>query len=65
MAQKFRFVRDDDGHNYLIVADDYEEFENWVSHSDDPEGWAGKWFDENRIDGISRWTFENPQMDED
>jgi hypothetical protein len=65
MRQKFK--SDDDGHWYLINAEDEAEFDQWVEHeeSDSEEPWKGRDFNADRIPGDpSRWTFERAQIDQ-
>jgi hypothetical protein len=66
MRQKF--VSDDDGHWYLINAEDEAEFKRWIEWQADLEQdaeWRGRDFDPYRIPGHpSRWTFERPQIDQ-
>jgi len=57
---RYRFVRDDDGHNYLIPSNEKNQFDRWVYD----QSWDGKEFDDYRINGVSQWTFENPLEDE-
>lgn len=62
MRQKF--VKDDDGHWYLINAEDEAEFQRWVTAAFFSEPWTGRDFDPYRIPGSpSQWTFEKPQRD--
>jgi hypothetical protein len=68
MRQKF--VKDDDGHWYLINAEDEEEFRRWVEHIEkemsvaDCPRWTGRGFDLYCIaGGPNRWTFEKPILD--
>lgn len=58
MRQKF--VKDDDGHWYLINAEDEAEFERWLDAGPYWEEWSGKDFSDCRI-GLhpSCYTFEN------
>lgn len=59
-----RFVKDNDGHNYLIPADKLGEFYRFVEWSErEGPAWNGTDFDDCRIDGVSRWTFENAKED--
>lgn len=65
MRQKFK--SDDDGHWFLINAEDEAEFRRWLEHeySDSEEDWQGKDFNPCRIPGHpSHWTFERAQIDQ-
>jgi hypothetical protein len=76
--QRFRFVSDDDGHDYLIPADKKEEFDAWL------EGETRLWepglgreeferrsaeqdgredFNDYKIDAHEHYTFERPEVD--
>lgn len=63
--QRFRFASDDDGHHYLIPAQDLEQFNEWVlSFEEDYEyDYTGKSFDEFRINGEHQYTFLDPKLD--
>ena len=57
-----RFMQDDDGHWYLISADQEDMFNMWV----EAEGERGEIdFDAMRISGsVSSWTFEKAREDQ-
>ena len=61
--QRWRFVKDDDGHNYLIPAEKVKLF--YDSLSLDTSGLVDSCFhflfDECRVDGVGSYTFENPR----
>jgi hypothetical protein len=66
-SMRQKFVSDDDGHWYLINAEDEAEFDRWVEQeeSDSAEPWKGRDFNADRIPGDpSRWTFERAQIDQ-
>lgn len=42
--QRFRFVSDDDGHDYLIPAEKKEQFDKWLEHQS--KLWGGSHSDE-------------------
>lgn len=63
MTQRFRFVTDDDGHNYLIHADKHREFREWVEAGPYWNSTATRDFEDNRIDSEHFWTFTDPQED--
>ncbi|MNR05009.1 hypothetical protein D3C85_1210110 [compost metagenome] len=59
---KYRFVVDDDGHNYLIPADIASKFyaeleKEWC----DPECKFEELFNQYRCNSVSNFTFENPE----
>jgi hypothetical protein len=56
--QRWRFVKDDDGHNYLIDAEKAGQFFRLLSED---ECEFNLIFDECRIDGVGSYTFENPR----
>ena len=47
----YRFVKDDDGHAYIIPADKQEEFRIWVEYmeSDGDEEYTGEDFGDYRL----------------
>lgn len=53
-----RFVQDDDGHWYLIPADEEHSFEQWVYAMEDGIDWPGKDFEDYRCDHPSRYVVE-------
>jgi hypothetical protein len=62
---RYRFVSDDDGHNYIIPAGMQKQFDRWLeSCQDDAPPYSGFTFDENRIDSPSNYTFTSPKEDE-
>lgn len=50
-SSKWRFVRDNDGHDYIIPADKESDFRVWVEYaeSDDDGSYEGVDFSEYRI----------------
>lgn len=50
---QWRFVTDDDGHNYIIPADKKDEFQRWVEYmeSDSGEEFDGDGADATRPQG--------------
>ena len=54
----WRFVKDNDGHNYIIPADKRDEFRKWVEYmeSDSDEEYTGEDFGDCRIDGPSSYV---------
>lgn len=60
---KYRFVKDDDGHNYLIPAELTQEFYDELCTEDENEFSFLLMFDKYRCDSISNYTFENPLID--
>ena len=76
MAERFRFVGDDDGHDYLIPAAKKEAFDKWLEHQfalwGEPlseedfkaisESYKGEDFNGYRCSDPERYTFENPEV---
>lgn len=60
---RYRFVRDDDGHNYLIPAEDTQEFKLWLKAGPYWDNYKGKEFNNNMINSEHHWTFIDPQED--
>lgn len=69
--QRFRFVKDDDGHDYLIPAELENQFNEWVAESDpwrepqdEEDVYDGPSFDEYRTDmSPNNYTFTDPKED--
>lgn len=56
---RFRFMSDDDGHDYLIPVGYERAFEDWVAAAPYWENWVGDDFNEYRINCSTRFfTFE-------
>lgn len=55
-------VQDNDCHWYLIREEQREEFNKWVSFSDDHAAWNGEMFGECRVDGPHNITFAAPEI---
>lgn len=63
--QRFRFVRDDDGHTYLIPALLEEDFHKWVIATTDGGGYSGTDFEQYSIGcNPSIYTFTDPRKDQ-
>lgn len=60
--QRYRFASDDDGHNYLILDSDTEEFEVWLANGEE-DGYEGVDFNDHRIDSEHFYTFTDPRED--
>jgi hypothetical protein len=62
---RFRFVKDNDGHTYLIEADQIGQFETWLEAGPywDWNGYEGEDFNIYRVDGTGQYTFTDPQQD--
>ena len=60
-TQRFRFVSDDDGHNYLIKNTDTIAFEKWLAAGPYWEDYDGPDFES--INSISEYSFVDPQLD--
>jgi hypothetical protein len=63
LMSKYRFVKDDDGHNYLIPDDLTETFYYELCKDMYEDYRFDIMFDEYRCDSISKYTFENPLED--
>ena len=64
--RRWRFEKDDDGHNYLIPAYLQKQFNLWIEEElyDDAD-YCGEDFNAYRIDGgHTRFTFTDPLEDE-
>ena len=56
---RYRFVKDDDGHNYIIPAHMYSMFVELQTEDYIVE--FNYHFENSRCDSVSNWTFENPK----
>lgn len=63
--KRFRFVKDDDGHDYLIPAELEKEFELWLIAVEDwDDTWNGPDFDQYRTSmSPNNYTFTDPKED--
>lgn len=64
-APRYRLVRDDDAHWYLIPEGDEEQFRKWVDYTvaEEQEHYIGPDYDDCRINGSpSRVTFLDPKQ---
>lgn len=61
--QRWRFVRDDDGHSYLIPAEAAQQFYAWVDHMYESSiPYEGIDFNDCRINGCtSLYSFTDPK----
>lgn len=60
---RYRFVRDDDGHTYLIEANQVPEFEKWLAAAPYWDGYEGRYFDRYSIGcSPSMYTFTDPKI---
>lgn len=56
------FVKDDDGHTYLIPVDQRKAFEVWMEAGPYWDGYYGPEFDDARIGGsATHYSFLDPQ----
>lgn len=61
--RRWRFVRDDDGHDYMIPADEQDEFQRWLDAGPYWEGYEGEDFNARRIGGSpSLYSFTDPKV---
>lgn len=62
--QRWRFVKDDDGHCYLIPADKWDDFEKWMEAGPYWEDYHGEYFGDYSIGSSpSNYTFTDPKGD--
>lgn len=62
--QRWRFVKDDDGHTYLIPADKRKAFDLWVEASPYWDGYEGEDFQGDETGtSSSNYTFTDPKED--
>lgn len=60
-----RFVRDDDGHDYLINVGQEDDFEQWMAYMEGAEGAEDPGVDfESLGTGVNNFTFVDAQEDE-
>ena len=65
MKPRFRFVVDDDGHDYLIPENEAEQFRDWIDHGPYWEDYKGKDYNDSRVGThIGNFTFTDPQEDD-
>ena len=65
MSTRYRFMSDDDGHDYLIEDGDVEKFENWLKAGPYWEDYDGKdFFDMALGTSVHFFTFTDPKEDE-
>ena len=65
MITRYRFVKDDDGHTYLIDERDRDNFNRWLEAGPYWEDYDGKDFSESTIGThVSNFTFTDPKEDE-
>jgi len=61
-TQRFRFMRDDDGHDYIIPADEEAQFRRWLACGPYWEGYEGYDYNDCAIGcSPSCYTFTDPQ----
>jgi len=62
--KRFRFIKDDDGHTYLIEADQVKKFEKWVAAGPYWENYRGPDFSDAAIGcNPNCYTFTDPKCD--
>lgn len=63
MTTRYCFVRDDDGHNYLINARDKQRFYDLCYGDNGDDGYAlfNEEFAHCCIDAMTNWTFTDPK----
>ena len=63
-SKRYRILSDDDGHDYLILVGEENQFQEWLDAGPYWEGYDGKDYDGARINGApSRITFVDPKED--
>jgi hypothetical protein len=67
MEARYRFMKDNDGHTYLIPVGQEKAFRTWVEACMDEDGNdVGPQFDGWKLDGDpARFTFTDPQLQEE
>jgi hypothetical protein len=63
-VQRYRLVSDDDGHDYLILADKQDDFQTWLDAGPYWKKYKGKDYSDCRCDSPSVYTFTDPQRDD-
>lgn len=58
-SERWCFAKDDDGHNYLIPASRYNEFQEACDNCNDDL--INNEFDQFRCDSLSNYTFTDPK----
>lgn len=64
--ERFCFVKDDDGHTYMIPADRRREFDKWLETIEDYDAvpWSGYDFEDCRLRHAPQcYSFTDPQID--
>lgn len=59
MSDRFRLIRDNDCHWYVIPIRSVEEFLEWCKAMEECRPWSGRDFDECRVDDYSSVTFSD------
>ena len=61
--KRFRLLRDDDGHDYLIEVGKEKAFEKWIAAGPYWENYKGEDFNEARIGShFSTYSFADPRQ---
>ena len=58
---RFRFVTDDDGHNYIIPADRLDDWDTFLNSEAAKDGDVPIWA--KNINAVHRWSFARPEED--
>lgn len=67
---RWRFMRDDSSHYYLVPVEHAAGFDAWVEsfdsdyEGDGQDGNGHHDYDQYRIDGTSEWSFADPKCDQ-
>jgi hypothetical protein len=62
VSKRWRLVKDDDGHSYVIPAEFQEGFEKWVEAMSNDSEWVGVDFEKYSLGGDpSCVTFTDPK----
>lgn len=60
---RYRFMSDDDGHDYIIPADEEAHFRRWLACGPYWDNYKGKEYNDCRIDIPTFFTFIDPRED--
>jgi len=62
---KYKFIRDDDCHWYMIPVDQVDKFEEWVQYMEDMDkDYDGPDFDKYGCDDPTRYAFDKKALEE-
>jgi hypothetical protein len=64
LVERYRIIKDNDGHDYVIKVWQTGEFYQWVAHEENDDagyGYDGEGFEDSRIDG-GVLSFTDPRI---